>query len=259
MDKVGDANSWLCDMDGVLINDGAIVPGADRFIDRLRETKRAFLVLTNNALFTPRELHEHLGSLGVNVLEEQLWTSSLATAQFIHDQLPKGRAFVIGETSLHDAMSDVGYVEDSTHPDYVVLGETWNYNFDELTRAIRLVDDGCKFVATNPEANGTTPNGLLPGCGALAALIQSATGVKPYFVGKPNPVMIRDALNILGAHSKSTVMVGDRMDTDVRAGVEAGVDTILVLSGFTERDEIERYAFQPSLVVDSVADLIDEL
>jgi NagD protein len=259
MENVSDTVSWLCDMDGVLINDGQIVPGADRFLDRLRETNRAFLVLTNNALFTPRELHEKLTSLGVNVLEEQLWTSALATAQFIHDQRPKGRAFVIGETSLHDAMSDVGYVEDATNPDYVVLGETWNYSFDELTMAIRLVDRGCKFVATNPEASGTTPNGLLPGCGALAALIQSATGVKPYFVGKPNPVMIRDALNILGAHSKSTVMIGDRMDTDIIAGVEAGVKTILVLSGFTQPDEIERYAFQPSRVVNSVADLIDEL
>jgi NagD protein len=259
MENLSDTVSWLCDMDGVLINDGQMVPGADRFLDRLRETNRAFLVLTNNALFTPRELHEKLTSLGVNVLEEQLWTSALATAQFVHDQRPKGRAFVIGETSLHDAMSDVGYVEDAINPDYVVLGETWNYSFDELTMAIRLVDNGCKFVATNPETNGTTPNGLLPGCGALAALIQSATGVKPYFVGKPNPVMIRDALNILGAHSKSTVMIGDRMDTDIIAGVEAGVKTILVLSGVTQPDEIERYAFQPSRVVNSVADLVDEL
>src|ERR1700722_18893053 len=259
MDNVRNVVSWLCDMDGVLINDGHMVPGADRFLDRLRETERAFLVLTNNALSTARELHEKLTSLGVDVLEEQLWTSALATAQFVHDQRPKGRAFVIGETSLHDAMNDVGYVEDGTNPDYVVLGETWNYSFDELTTAIRLISNGSKFVATNPETNGTTPNGLLPGCGALAALIQSATGIRPYFVGKPNPVMIRDALNILGAHSQTTVMVGDRMDTDVIAGVEAGVDTILVLSGITQRDEIERFSYQPSRVVNSVADLLEEI
>lgn len=259
MSRVPSAVSWLCDMDGVLINNGHMVPGADRFIDQLRASNREFLVLTNNSLFTPGQLQERLTKLGVNVREDQLWTSALATAQFVHDQRPQGRAFVIGETSLHEAMSNVGYVEDATQPDYVVLGETWNYSFDEITTAIRLIDNGCKFVATNPETNGTTPNGLLPGCGALAALIQSATGIRPYFVGKPNPVMIRDALNILGAHSQTTVMVGDRMDTDIIAGVEAGVETILVLSGITQRNEIERYSYQPSRVVNSVADLIDEL
>jgi NagD protein len=259
MGNVSTAVSWLCDMDGVLINDGRMVPGADKFLDRLRSTDRGFLVLTNNSLFTPREVHENLASLGVDVLQEQLWTSALATAQFVHDQRPKGRAFVIGETSLHDALSDVGYLEDAENPHYVVLGETWNYSFEDITKAIRLVDQGCSFVVTNPETFGTSAEGLRPGVGALAALIQSTTGVKPYFVGKPNPVMIRDALNILGAHSKSTVMVGDRMDTDIRAGVEAGVETILVLSGVTQRDEIERFSYQPSRVVDSVADLIDEL
>ena len=216
-------------------------------------------MLTNNALFTPSQIHDNLESLGVHVHREQLWTSSLATAQFIHDQRPKGRAFIIGEAAIHDALSDVGYVEDAINPDYVVIGETWTYSFDDITTAIRLIDRGISFVATNPETFGTTPEGRLPGAGALTALIQSVTNVKPYFVGKPNPVMIRDALNILGAHSKSTIMVGDRMDTDIRAGVEAGVETVLVLSGVTQRDEIARYAFQPSHVVDSIADLIDQL
>jgi len=246
-------------MDGVLINEGRMVPGADKFLDRLRATDRSFLVLTNNALFTPQELRDNLAWHGVDVLEEQLWTSALATAQFVHDQRPKGRAFVIGEASLHDALRDVGYAEDTVSPDYVVLGETWNYSFDEITMAIRLIDQGCSFVVTNPETFGTSPDGLLPGCGALAALIHSTTGVKPYFVGKPNPVMILNALNILGAHSKTTVMIGDRMDTDIIAGVEAGVETILVLSGVTQRDEIEQYSYQPSRVINSVADLIDEL
>ena len=259
MDNLSTAISWLCDMDGVLINEGRIVPGADKFLDQLRATDRSFLVLTNNSLFTPQELRDNLAWHGIDVLEEQLWTSALATAQFVHDQRPKGRAFVIGETSLHDALSDVGYSEDTVSPDYVVLGETWNYSFDEITMAIRLIDQGCSFVVTNPETFGTSPDGLLPGCGALAALIHSTTGVKPYFVGKPNPVMIRDALNILGAHSKTTVMIGDRMDTDIIAGVEAGVETILVLSGVTQRDEIEQYSYQPSRVINSVADLIDEL
>lgn len=253
------ALSWLCDMDGVLINDGAMVKGADVFLDRLRETNRPFLVLTNNALFTPRELRDMLGTLGLDVLERQLWTSALATAQFVHDQRPAGRAFVIGETSIHEALRDVGYSEDSSDPDYVVLGETWDYSFRELTTAVRLIDRGCPIVVTNPETYGTTAEGSTPGTGAMAALIESATGVKPYFVGKPNAVMIRDALNALGAHSKSTVMIGDRMDTDVVAGVEAGVETILVLSGFTQRDDVARYPYQPSRIVNSVADLVDDL
>jgi len=259
MENLAAAHHWLCDMDGVLINHGHIVPGADTFLDRLRAKQRDFLVLTNNALFTPRQIHDNLEQLGVHVHQEQLWTSALATAQFIHDQRPKGRAFVIGEAAIHDALSDVGYLEDAVNPDYVVIGETWSYSFAEITTAIRLIDRGVAFVATNPETFGTSPEGLLPGSGALTALIQSVTNVKPYFVGKPNPVMIRDALNILGAHSKSTVMVGDRMDTDIRAGVEAGVETVLVLSGVTQRDEIALFAFQPSHVVDSIADLIDLL
>ena len=259
MENLASAHHWLCDMDGVLINHGHIVPGADAFLDKLRAKGTGFLVLTNNALFTPRQIHDNLEQLGVHVRQEQLWTSSLATAQFIHDQRPKGRAFVIGEAAIHDALSDVGYIEDAVNPDYVVIGETWTYSFPEITTAIRLIDRGISFVATNPETFGTTPEGLLPGSGALTALIQSVTNVKPYFVGKPNPVMIRDALNILGAHSKSTVMVGDRMDTDIRAGVEAGVETVLVLSGVTQREEIARFAYQPNHIVDSIADLIDQL
>lgn len=253
------ALSWLCDMDGVLIDDGRMIPGADAFLDKLRECGREFLVLTNNAFFTPRALHERLRDMGLTLREDQIWTSSLATAQFVHDQRPKGRAFVIGEASVHEALARHGYVEDSIDPDYVVLGETWDYSREQITTAIRLISKGCKFVATNPETNGSSPEGLQPGTGALAALIQSVTGVRPYFVGKPNPVMIRDALNILGAHSQSTVMVGDRMDTDVLAGVEAGVETVLVLSGFTQPADIDRYICQPSRVVNSIADLIDEV
>jgi NagD protein len=253
------ATNWLCDMDGVLINHGRMVAGADRFLDRLRSTDRPFLVLTNNSLFTPKQLCAKLSSLGVSVSEKQLWTSALATAQFVQDQHPKGHAFVIGETSLHEALDDIGYHESSTHPDYVILGETWNYSFDDMTTAIRLIDAGSSFVATNPEKTGTTSAGSLPGCGALAALIESATGVKPYFVGKPNPVMIRDALKILDAHSRTTIMIGDRMDTDIRAGTEAGIETILVLSGVAQREDIGRFSFQPTRVVDSIADLIDEL
>lgn len=253
------APHWLCDMDGVLINDGRMVDGADRFLAALRDTGRDFLVLTNNSLFTPRQLSQRLKEFGLHVEREQLWTSALATARFVRDQRPDGSAFVIGEPSMHEAIHEVGYRENPVNPDYVVLGETWHYSFEDLTTAIRLVDAGSAFVATNPETTGTTPQGSLPGCGALAALIQSATGVAPYFVGKPNPVMIRDALNLLEAHSQATVMIGDRMDTDVRAGTEAGCATVLVLSGVAQREDVTGHAYQPTRVVDSVADLIDEL
>jgi len=259
MDLISRAESWLCDMDGVLIRDGAMIPGADKFLDRLRTTGRPYLILTNNSLFTPREIRIELSDMGLVVDEEQLWTSALATAKFVHTQRPFGTAYVIGQASLHEAIHNVGYRPDDRAPDYVVLGETQDYSFEEMTTAVRLIEKGSHFVATNPEPTGQSPHGSLPGCGALAAMIESATGVAPYFVGKPNPVMIREGLNILDAHSKSTIMIGDRMDTDIQAGAEAGLGTILVLSGVARADEVKRYPFQPSRIVDSVADLIDEL
>ena len=259
MDLLSRAESWLCDMDGVLIRDGKMIEGADRFLDRLRATSRPFLILTNNSLFTPREVREQLTSMGLDVSEQQLWTSALATAKFVNTQRPMGSAFVIGKESVHEALRDVGYREDDVRPDYVVLGETQDYSFDEIATAVRLIEAGSHFVATNPEPTGQSPTGPLPGVGALAAMIQSATGIAPYFVGKPNPVMIREGLNILGAHSKTTVMIGDRMDTDVQAGVEAGLGTILVLSGVATLEEVEHFPFQPSRIVASVAELIDEL
>ena len=259
MDLISRAESWLCDMDGVLIRDGAMIAGADKFLDRLRSTGRPSLILTNNSLFTPREVRVQLAKMGLDVSEDQLWTSALATAKFVNTQRPAGTAFVIGQSSLHEALHDVGYREDDKNPDYVVLGETQEYSFEEMTTAVRLIEKGSHFVATNPEPTGQSLHGSLPGCGALAAMIQSATKVAPYFVGKPNPVMIREGLNILGAHSKTTIMIGDRMDTDIRAGAEAGLGTILVLSGVARAGEIDHYPFQPSRIVNSVADLIDEL
>ena len=259
MDLISRAESWLCDMDGVLIRDGAMIPGADKFLDRLRTTGRPYLILTNNSLFTPKVIRLELAEMGLVVDEEQLWTSALATAKFVHTQRPFGTAYVIGQASMHEAIHNVGYRPDDRAPDYVVLGETQDYSFEEVTTAVRLIEKGSHFVATNPEPTGQSPHGSLPGCGALAALIESATGVAPYFVGKPNPVMIREGLNILDAHSKSTIMIGDRMDTDIQAGAEAGLGTILVLSGVARADEVNRYPFQPSRIVDSVADLIDEL
>ena len=256
MDRLDWARHWLCDMDGVLVRDGAMVPGADDFLDRLHETGRSYLIFTNNSFHTRRELSERLASMGLTVDQSLIWTSVLATAQFVHSQRPGGSAFVIGERSVHVALREIGFTESDDTPDYVILGETRDYSFDEFSTAVRLIEAGSLFVATNPEPSGQSPGGTEPGCGAMAALIQAATGVAPYFVGKPNSVMMREGLKILNAHSESTVVIGDRMDTDIRSGTEAGVKTILVLSGETTRERVNNYPYRPSLIVDSVADLI---
>jgi len=255
----GDIRSWLMDMDGVLVHEEQAIPGADRFVAALRERGAPFLVLTNNSIYTPRDLAARLRISGLDVPEESIWTSALATGRFLADQRPGGSAFVIGESGLTTALHDVGYVLSERGPDYVVLGETRTYSFERITQAIRLISAGARFIATNPDNIGTTPAGPLPATGSVAALISRATGVQPYFVGKPNPLMMRSALNAIDAHSESTAMVGDRMDTDVVAGLEAGLETILVLTGVTTRAEAERHPYRASRIVESVADLTDEL
>jgi NagD protein len=245
--------SFLLDMDGVLVRGRTPVPGAQEFLARLTRTGTPFLILTNNPMYTPRDLQHRLAAEGLIVPEERLFTSAMATAQFLAHQRPGGTAFVIGEHGLTQALHQVGYVLTSVNPDYVVLGETTFYNFDHITRAIRLVAAGARFIATNPDPSGPAESGIVPACGAMAALIEKATGVRPYFIGKPNPLMMRRALNHLGAHSENTIMVGDRMDTDVIAGMEAGMETILVLSGVTRQEDIERYPYRPDQVLPSVA------
>ena len=251
--------SWLMDMDGVLVHEQVPLPGADRFLARLRELGRPFLVLTNNSIYTRRDLAARLRSSGLEVPEESIWTSALATARFLEDQRPGGTAFVIGEAGLTTALHEAGFTMTETDPEYVVLGETRTYSFERITHAIRLVASGARFIATNPDASGPSREGPIPATGAVAALISRATGVEPYYVGKPNPLMMRSALNALDAHSESTAMIGDRMDTDVVSGIEAGLQTVLVLSGVATRADVERYPYRPSLIVDSVADLIDGL
>jgi NagD protein len=247
---------WLSDMDGVLVREESALPGAAEFLARLVEKDRRFLVLTNNSIFTPRDLSARLARSGLDVPETSIWTSALATATFLADQVPHGSAYVIGEAGLTTALHEVGYTLTDTGPDYVVLGETRTYSFEAITKAFRLIDAGAKFVATNPDPTGPSRAGLLPAAGAVAALIEKATGRTPYFVGKPNPLMMRSALRAIGAHSESTLMIGDRMDTDVIAGLEAGLATILVLTGISTLATVEQYPFRPSLVIDSVADLI---
>src|SRR5256714_3886541 len=249
--------SWLMDMDGVLVHEEQAIPGADRFLAALRERGTPFLVLTNNSIYTPRDLAARLRTTGLEVPEESIWTSALATGRFLADQRPGSSAFVIGEAGLTTALHDVGYTLSERSPEYVVLGETRTYSFERITQAIRLIDRGARFIATNPDTTGPSTAGPLPATGSVAALISRATGVDPYFVGKPNPLMMRSALNALDAHSETTAMIGDRMDTDVVAGLEAGLETILVLTGVTSRAEAERHPYRASRIVDSVADLVD--
>lgn len=249
--------AWLTDMDGVLVHEGTPIPGAAEFISRLTENDRPFLILTNNSIFTQRDLAARLTYAGLDVAEEHIWTSALATARFLDDQMPGASAFVIGEAGLTTALHEAGFTLTDKTPDFVVLGETRTYSFEAITEAIRHVDNGARFIATNPDATGPSPEGPIPATGSVAALITRATGQEPYFVGKPNPMMFRSALNRIGAHSETTAMVGDRMDTDVVAGIEAGLLTFLVLTGSTHADDVARYPYQPSRIVESIADLID--
>ncbi|WP_193604498.1 HAD-IIA family hydrolase [Nocardioides dongkuii] len=249
--------TWLTDMDGVLVREDEPIPGAKEFLDALKESGLQFMVLTNNSIFTPRDLRARLLGSGIDVPEEAIWTSALATAQFLHEQRPDGTAYVVGEAGLTSALHDIGYVMTDRDPDYVVLGETRTYSFEAITRAIRLIDGGARFIATNPDASGPSQQGKLPATGSVAALISTATGRSPYFVGKPNPLMMRSALNKLNAHSETTVMIGDRMDTDIISGLEAGLRTILVTTGSTAPEQVETFPYRPTRVFDSVADVLE--
>ena len=251
-----DIECWLTDMDGVLVHENTPIPGASKLLEQWRDQGVPFLVLTNNSIFTPRDLSARLRASGLIVPEESIWTSALATADFCASQVPGGSAFVIGEAGLTTALHEVGFVMTETAPDYVVVGETRNYSFDAITKAIRLILDGSRFIVTNPDATGPSAQGVLPATGAIAALISKATGREPYVVGKPNPMMFRSALNRIGAHSENTAMIGDRMDTDIVAGIEAGLHTILVMTGISDEAEIRKYPFRPDEILSGVHELL---
>ena len=247
--------NYLMDMDGVIVRGSEPVPGAPEFITRLRDRGARFLVLTNNSIYAPRDLANRLRYLGIEVPDDAIYTSAIATARFLHSQRPNGTAYVIGEAGLTTALHDVGYVLTEHEPEYVVLGETTAYSFERITRGVRLILAGARFIATNPDVNGPAEGGIAPATGAVAALIERATGVAPYYVGKPNPLMVRTALRTIDAHSEDTVMIGDRMDTDIIMGIESGLETILVLTGVTTGAAVARFPYQPTRVVESVADL----
>ncbi len=247
--------SYLIDMDGVIIRGSELILGADAFIQRLHQRGIKFLILTNNPMYTPRDLHHRLQRIGIQVTPDHLYTSSLATASFLKSQTPNATCFALGESGLTEALHEAGFILTDHDPDYVVLGETNAYSYGQITQAVRLINSGSRFIATNPDTAGPSESGLVPACGAVAALIQAVTGVAPYFVGKPNPLMMRSALRFLNEHSENAVMVGDNMHTDVRVGIESGLETVLVLTGVTTREMVEQLPYRPTRIVDSVADL----
>ncbi|MCH3987160.1 MAG: HAD-IIA family hydrolase [Lachnospiraceae bacterium] len=247
---------FICDMDGVIYHGNQILPGVREFIQWLQDNRKGYLFLTNNSGLTPLELHNKLLRMGMEVPPEHFYTSALATAAFLKDQKPGCSAYVIGEAGLLNALYDAGIVMNDVDPDYVVVGEAKSYSLETLTVATNLVMKGAKLIGANSDVSGPIEKGIAPACGALTAPIELATGRKAYFCGKPNPLMMRTGLNILGCHSAEAVMVGDRMDTDVISGLESGMSTVLVLSGISTRDTLNEYAYRPSAVLDGVGDIV---
>lgn len=255
MDKEQRAKHYLIDMDGVIYRGRNMIPGADRFVAHLKKLGRKFLFLTNSSDSTPVDLQGRLSSMGIHVDVECFYTSALATAAFLHAQKPEGKAFIIGERGLNEALFEVGYTITEKDPDYVILGETKNYDFYQIATAIRLIDGGVPFIATNPDVTGPFDGGIIPACGSFAALIEKATGRTPYFIGKPNPLIMRKALRTLDVHSTETAIIGDRMNTDIVAGIESGMETILVLSGVTHQEDLIKYPYRPDFIFNSIADI----
>ncbi len=247
---------FICDMDGVLYHGNKLLPGALEFIKWLQDHQKKYLFLTNNSGMTPRELQQKLKRLGADVSEDHFYTSALATAEFLRIQAPGCSAFVIGEAGLLNALYDAGITMNDVNPDYVVIGEGRNYSLDSLTKAVNLVLGGARLIGANSDVSGNIENGIAPACRALIAPVEMATGKQAYFCGKPNPLMFRTGLRLLGCHSEEAVIIGDRMDTDVIAGTESGVDTVLVLSGVSDRETVKKYAYQPTEIFDGVGSII---
>ena len=247
---------FICDMDGVIYHGNKILPGVTEFITWLLDNGKKFVFLTNSSERTPQELSMKLERMGLQVTADHFYTSAMATAEFLHSQKPGCTAYVIGEAALTKALYDKGIYMNDVNPDYVVVGETRTYSFEKIEKAIDLVLKGAKLIGTNPDITGPTEKGILPATGALIAPVEIATGKKAYFVGKPNPLMLRHGLRILDCHSQDIAFIGDRMDTDIIAGIESNVDTVLVLSGVTARSDIDKYPYCPKYIVEGVGNLI---
>lgn len=256
MINFNEKKGFICDMDGVIYHGNKILPGVTEFIEWLQNNNKQYLFLTNNSGMTPQELHQKLKRMGLEVSKEHFYTSALATAAFIKAQKPDASAFVIGEAGLFKALYDVGISMNEIDPDYVIVGEGRNYSLESLTKAVNLVKNGAKLIGANSDITGPIENGIAPACRALVAPIEMATGKQAYFCGKPNPLMMRTGLNILGCHSEEAVIIGDRMDTDIVAGTESGIDTVLVLSGVSDRNTPSQFAYQPTVILQGVGDIV---
>lgn len=255
MEHIRSKKAFICDMDGVIYHGNKLLPGVVEFVDWLKKEEKRFLFLTNSSERAPRELQEKLKRLGLDVGKEHFYTSALATAAFVSSQAPGCTAYVIGETGLSNALYDAGITMNDVNPDYVIVGESRNYTYENILRAVKFIQHGAKLIGTNPDQTGPTEQGIVPATGALISPIEKAAGQQAYFVGKPNPLMMRTALKKLGCRREETVIVGDRMDTDIVAGLEAEIATVLVLSGVTTREEVSSFAYHPDLILDGVGDI----
>lgn len=255
MNTLRNKSGFICDMDGVIYHGNKILPGVREFVDWLQRENKHFLFLTNSSHYTPKELQQKLARMGLDVDESHFYTSALATASFLRSQAPGCSAYVVGDHGLQNALFAAGITINEIDPDYVVIGEPDSFSYDNIVRAIRLVNKGAKLIGTNSDITGPTESGIVPGCGALIAPIEKATGKKAYFVGKPNPLMMRTGLRLLGVHSEDAAMIGDRMDTDMIAGIESGLDTVLVLSGVTSRADINNFPYRPRQVLSGVGEI----
>jgi len=256
IESIRNKEGFIIDMDGVIYHGNMLLPGVVDFLNWLEEAGKKYLFLTNSPERTPKELHEKLERLGINVGEEHFYTSALATAGFLSSQKENGSAYIIGDAGLIHAMYSIGYSVNNVNPDYVVVGDTHSYNFEKVELAVNLVLRGAKLIGTNSDISGPVENGITPSTKALIAPIEIATGKKAYFVGKPNPLMMRIALKRLGSKREDTIVIGDRMDTDVRCGLESEIDTLLVLSGITTINDIDNFPYRPRYVLNGVVDLV---
>lgn len=255
MEKLREKKGFICDMDGVIYHGDRLVPGVKEFVDWLYREEKKFLFLTNGSGRSPKELQQKLARMGLEVDASHFYTSALATAKFVSSQEPGCSAYVIGEPGLYNALHDVGVAMNDVDPDYVIIGETSNYNYDNICRAVKHVWNGARLIGTNTDLTAPLESGIVPACRALVAPIEATTGRKAYYVGKPNPLMMRTGLQMLGVHSEEAAIIGDRMDTDIIAGIECGLDPILVLTGVTTPESMKQYPYRPRLVLNSVADI----
>src|SRR4051794_2770673 len=248
-------HGYLIDMDGVLYRGSEMISGADTFVRELRRRDIPFRFLTNNSQRTRRDIVAKLSRMGIDVTEEHVYTCAMATAAYLEKQKPNGTAFVIGEGGLLTALHHHGYAIVDHDPDYVIVGEGRTFNLELVEAAVRMISKGARLVATNMDPNCPTQNGLRPGCGAMVSMLETATGVKAFSVGKPSAFMMRAARKDLGLTTDQTTMIGDTMETDILGAVQLGFHSVLVLSGGTQRDSLRHYAYQPDLVVDCIAQL----